>query len=404
MPENFYNSFKRIVKRNKDLSFIVILLLGLFAVFLSCLKLSVYWIEDRTWQDTYQSVMSNMSAGFLIAAITYFLARIFILGEEELDFLKNPKSTTTDSGEILGAISGLKNSINRLEGIQEGYHVFHDKKKLFKHLFSIMENAEHKVLSVGYGFNYNDPEESNLADLFIASIHNFLNVNGRSKEFRHYQYNNYPNTRWLGKLVRIKIEFETTFNFYYGDMNFPRDSDVQEKLWGKIDKGNPSNPIWVITVDPESENTYTIVIFTKEVRTTYNRPFDFMMGFIFNDRNISQKKLQYFRPYFEKGSKILNIGSLVAQPDNFVHGVLYGINKNSFEVFSKNKMEMGFKQKNVKVKLGDQELAGQTFYQEEQKQNNLNISNNFKTSLLSWLERTNDLEDNYITEIKNLIS
>lgn len=276
MSEKIISSFKQLLRKNKDLSFIVITLLGLGAVFMSRIN------TDHQWIKTYESVMSNMAAGLLIAGITYFIARIFIFKLEDLDaFDQSSNNKNQNVSQILGAISGIENSIQRLEGTQGGYQVFHDKKRLFKQLFSIMEGAQQKILSVGYGFNYNDSEETNLADLFVASIHSFLNTNGKFKEFKHYQFDNYPNTKWLEKLINVKVEFETSFNFYYGSM------------------GNEVSPKWIITVDPDLENTYTIVIFTKEVRNTYSKPFDFVIGYIFNEQTISQKKLEFFKPFFE---------------------------------------------------------------------------------------------------------
>ncbi|MEL6942224.1 MAG: hypothetical protein AAFO82_06110, partial [Bacteroidota bacterium] len=227
-------------RRTKSLFFCLLITIGLL------LSILAERLDYYNYNTIYDSVISNIAAGFFLSAVMYFLMTFFSIDESESKLNNLEKAVIdvqkTQDTELL-KLTQLENQIRRLE-FSEGTMSYFSEKDFYKHYFDLLDKAEVSIKLITEGFPCHNDYSKRLSKKFTAHLQSAMD---RGVNISLFQYSTYLNIEWFKKLIELRSSYQNNFQVHFNKALDPR-----------------SHPSTFVIIDSEQSYPSTCLILTKD--------------------------------------------------------------------------------------------------------------------------------------------
>ncbi len=299
------NPIRHFQKKYRTLFYLVIFGIGLLIVFVS-LNVEVSYKNKKalnseetlnnenrpsseevsvSWENFLIELAPNLAAGFFLASIMYFLISYFEVDEDGA------------SGDLLKEIGKIKNKLNSVFDNSEANMKLLQKlvttdnviKPIFnealfnQRLCELIMDANSSILYIGDGFSCHDKNNEEFAETFEQASWYAINSK-RNLTYKYYQWGTTLNLKWLKRLISLKGQ-----NNYEIDFRVFISNERNEHI---------PHPNSTIIIDPGEEGQSICLKFTKDSNEHIKSYYEFGAAFIFNNRELIEKKNSFYQSYF----------------------------------------------------------------------------------------------------------
>ncbi|MCB9350934.1 MAG: hypothetical protein H6573_26025 [Lewinellaceae bacterium] len=282
------NPVRRYLSEHKTLFFFTIFLVGIIFSVLARIQLDELGFGSFSYQtqDIYESILTNIAAGFFLASIMYYLTTRFNVDEQEnqLKHLEFESSEIRKKIDDLGDnIEGVKTQLQALDISGQNTKIIYDEDKYHEQVNHLIENAKKKIIYLGDGFPCHNRQTKEFAQNRFNALRKAMR-DGITIQYFHWHETH--SLYWLDFLYDLKQE-----NGKKNNLKIFISSNVEYDM--------SHHPISRVIIDPGEKNSFVCLRFTKDPANSDSlKYFEFGAGCILRDQKFSEVKTTFYQSPF----------------------------------------------------------------------------------------------------------